>query len=145
MTRRKLSEQWSLDLDESFTGRLVDGDLQLFSPGPPARTIWLAIWYPGPEHGPETLMQWVLAEVNPEPVERFEEIGHGEDGLDENELRYASWYPDEVDGRRQWALYGYVVRRGSYVQSAFFSETPEDKDWALRTWRSLRFTPAAVP
>ena len=27
---------------------------------------------------PETLMQWVLAEVNPNPVDRYEEIGTDE-------------------------------------------------------------------
>jgi hypothetical protein len=139
MTRRNLSEQWSLDLDDSFSGQLVDGDLQLVSPGPPVRTIWLAIWYPPPEHGPETLMTWVLAEVNPDPVERFEEVG-----TDEGELRYASWYPEEVDGARRWALYGYVVRQGSYVQAAFFVDDPSERDWALATWRSLRFRPAAA-
>lgn len=137
VTRRQLSEQWSIDLEDGFSGQVVDGDLQLVHPGPPPRTIWVAIWYPGPEHGPETLMQWVLAEVNPDPVERFEDIG-----TDEGELRYASWYPEDVDGRRQWALYGYVVRRGSYVQAAFFSNRESDKQWAVDTWRSLRFRAA---
>ncbi|HSP36627.1 MAG TPA: hypothetical protein VLR26_02615 [Frankiaceae bacterium] len=139
MTRRKLSDQWSVELDDTFTGRLVDGDLQLVSPGPPVRTIWLALWYPPIEHDPEKLLDWVLAEVNPNPVERFEEVG-----ADEGELRYASWYPEEVDGRAQWALYGYVVRRGFYVQAAFFCDRPEDKDWAVATWRSLRFSPVAA-
>ena len=83
--------------------------------------------------GPETLLGWVLAEVNPTPLERFEEIG-----TDSDELRYASWYPEQVDGRQQWALYGYVVRRGSYVQAAFFCDVAADREWALATWRSLR-------
>jgi hypothetical protein len=144
MTRRNLSEQWSIDLDASFRGTVVDGDLQLVSPGPPPRTIWLAIWYPGAEHGPETLMDWVKAEVNPRPVARFEEAG-----TDDGELRYASWYPEDMTDaggrrRRQWALYGYVVRRGSYVQAAFFSDLEADQAWALETWRSLRFQPVAA-
>jgi hypothetical protein len=132
--RRALSEQWSIELDESFRGQVVNGDLQLVSTGPPPRTIWLALWYPPAEHGPEKLLEWVLAEVNPDPLERFEEIG-----TDEDELRYASWYPEEGDGARRWALYGYVVRRGSYVQSAFFVDDPSEREWALTTWRSLRF------
>jgi hypothetical protein len=140
VTRRSLSEQWSVDLDDSFSGRVVDGDLQLVSPGPPPRTIWLAIWYPPPEHTPATLLEWVLSEVNPNPAERFEEAG-----TDEDELRYASWYSEEVDGHRQWALYCYVVRRGSYVQAAFFSDLAEDQAWALATWRSLRFTATGSP
>jgi hypothetical protein len=138
VTRRNISDDWSLELEDGFTGRVVDGDLQLVHPGPPPRTIWLALWYPSPEHDAETLMSWVLAEVNPDPLERFEEPG-----TDEGELRYASWYPEEVDGHRQWALYGYVVRRLSYVQAAFFSDRESDRGWALETWRSLRYQPAA--
>ena len=136
MTRRNLSDRWSIELDDSFTGQVVDGDLELVSPGPPPRTILLAIWYPPVERSPEELMAWVLAEVNPDPLERFTETDQAD------ELRYGSWYPETVDGRTQWALYGYVVRRGSYVQAAFFVDGPAERDWALATWRSLRFAPA---
>ncbi|MDQ1636330.1 MAG: hypothetical protein QOJ32_3139 [Frankiaceae bacterium] len=135
MTRRTLSEHWSIDLDDSFTGQVVDGDLQLVSPGPPPRTVLLALWYPPPERSPEELMAWVLAEVNPDPVERFQESD------DPDELRYASWYPETVDGQTQYALYGYVVRRGSYVQAAFFADDAAQRDWALATWRSLQYSP----
>ncbi|MDQ1672781.1 MAG: hypothetical protein QOC98_1343 [Frankiaceae bacterium] len=135
MTRRTLSEHWSIDLDDSFTGQVVDGDLQLVSPGPPPRTVLLALWYPPSERSPEELMAWVLAEVNPDPVERFQESD------DPDELRYASWYPETVDGQTQYALYGYVVRRGSYVQAAFFADDAAQRDWALATWRSLHYSP----
>ena len=36
-------------------------------------------------------MDWVQAEVNPHPVARFEELG-----TDDGELRYASWYPEDM-------------------------------------------------
>ena len=143
MTRRNLSEQWSIELEDGFAGQVVDGDLHLVHPGPPPRTVLLAIWYPKQEHGPETLMQWVLAEVNPDPVERFQEPDP--DGSDPDELRYASWYPETVDGRTQYALYGYAVRRGSYVQAAFFADDAGERDWALETWRSLRYDPSGSP
>lgn len=155
MTRRTLSGQWSIDLDGTFAGEVVDGDLRLVSPGPPLRTILLAIWYPPPERSPEELMSWVLAEVNPDPLERFQESGPdpddpnpddpNPDDPDPDELRYASWYPETVDGRTQWALYGYAVRRGSYVQAAFFADDAAERDWALETWRSLRHDPSGNP
>ncbi len=143
MTRRNLSEQWSIELDDSFRGQVVDGDLELVSPGPPRRTVLLALWYPPPERSPQELMAWVLAEVNPDPLERFQEGPRPEDpDPDPDELRYGSWYPETIDGRTQYALYGYVVRRGSYVQAAFFVDDASERDWALTTWRSLRYTPA---
>jgi hypothetical protein len=134
VTRRNLSDQWSIDLDDSFRGTVVDGDLQLVSPGPPPRTILLALWYPPAERSPEELMAWVLAEVNPDPLERFQETDNPD------ELRYGSWYPETIDGVTQWAFYGYVVRRGSYVQAAFFVDDATERDWALATWRSLRYS-----
>jgi hypothetical protein len=37
MPRRGLTKEWSIELDESFRGRVVDEDLQFVSVGPPVR------------------------------------------------------------------------------------------------------------
>jgi len=134
--RRDLTSEWSIDLDESFRGRVVDENLQLVSPGPPARTIWIAVWSPPEDQPAEALLAEILRDVHPAPRERFREAGTGGD-----EIRYASWYPEVVEGREQWGLYGYTVRAGSYVQLSLLSDDPADLDWALSTWRSLQFRP----
>ena len=137
MPRRGLTSEWSIELDGSFKSRTVNGSLQLVSPGPPTRTIWIDVWDPPAHRSPEEVLDELLQDVNPAPERRFREAG-----TDPEELRYASWYA-ETDGEREhWALYAYTVRTGSYVQMALLTDSPTDLDWALTTWRSLRFTPS---
>jgi hypothetical protein len=132
--RLDLTSEWSIDLDESFRGRVVDEDLQLVSPGPPVRTIWIAVWSPPPDRKPADVLEEILLDVHPSPRLRFREAG-----ADADEVRYASWYAETDEGREQWGLYAYTVRPGSYVQAAVLTHEPADLDWALTTWRSLRF------
>jgi hypothetical protein len=132
--RRGLTGEWSIDLDESFRGRVVDEDLQLVSPGPPVRTIWIGVWSPPADQPPADVLEEILGDVHPSPRLSFRE-----EGTDGDELRYASWYAETDDGREQWGLYAYTVRPGSYVQAAFLSDEPADLEWALGAWRSLRF------
>ncbi|KAL2808582.1 hypothetical protein BJX63DRAFT_435948 [Aspergillus granulosus] len=134
-SRRQLTTNWSIAIDTSFTRRIVDGDLQFVSPGPPVRTIWLGIWSPKNESIPETLDRLKL-HMHPSPQQRFQEPG-----TDLGELRYASWYPEIVGGRHQWGLYAYTIRRSSYVQATFLCDDPAQLEWALATWRSLQYGP----
>jgi hypothetical protein len=138
MPRRGLTSEWSIELDSSFRSRTVDGSLQMVSPGPPIRTVWIDVWSPPAHRSPEEVLEEILQDVNPSPELRFREAGAGAE-----ELRYASWYA-EMDGEReQWGLYAYTVRAGSYVQAVLLTDSPAELDWALSTWRSLRFTPSS--
>lgn len=130
---RRVTSDWSLDLDDSFEGRVVDENLQFVSAGPPVRTVLVAVWTPPESDSPWEVLEWIRRDVHPDPVERFESGGPGDE-----EVAYASWYPETVDGREQWGLYAYTVRRGSYVQLACLCDEP-DLDWALGVWRSLTF------
>jgi hypothetical protein len=88
---------------------------------------------PSPDWSPTDILEMILEDVHPSPQLRFRE-----EGSDADELRYASWYAETDEGRQQWGLYAYTVRRGSYVQAALLTDEPADLDWALNTWRSLR-------
>jgi len=136
VARRDLTSEWSIDLDGSFRGRVVDEDLQLVSLGPPGRTIWIAVWSPPPARSPADVLNDVLRDIYPSPHLRFQE-----EGTEPDELRYASWYPETDEGHGQWGLYAYTIRSGSYVQAALLTDEPADLAWALTTWRSLRFRP----
>jgi len=135
--RRGLTKEWSIELDPSFQGRVVDGDLQLVSLGPPIRTIWIAVWSPPVSQPVDRTLAGIAQDINPRPVQRFAEAG-----ADDSERRLAGWYPEAVDGRTQWGLYAYTVRPGSYVQAAFITDVEADLAWALTAWRSLRWSAA---
>jgi hypothetical protein len=134
--RSQLTEKWSIDLDEEYERRVVEESLHLIARSA-SRTIWLAVWEPPEEQDPATVLASIKEDVNPDP-DWFTE----EEGADSGELRYASWYSEQGEREPQYALYAYTVRRGSYVQAAFISNDPADRDWAIATWRSLRYSPA---
>jgi len=134
--RRGVTDEWSIDLDGDYERDVVDGRLRFMAPG---RTIWLNVWSkPGLEVS-DTLT-WIKAEARdarPKGAEEFEE--HEGD-----ETRYASWYSEAGTRGIQHSLYGYTIRPGTYVQSAFISDSWADRDWALKAWRSLRYIPRAL-
>lgn len=138
MPRRGLTSEWSIELDGSFKCRTFDGSLQMVSPGPPIRTVWIDVWAPPAHRSPEEVLEEIVQDVNPAPALRFREAG-----ADPEELRYASWYAEMDGDRERWALYAYTVRAGSYVQAVLLTDSPTDLDWALTTWRSLHFTPSS--
>ena len=131
-----------MSLEPAFQARLVEGDLQFVAPGPPARTVWISVWDMPAEFGPENTPEAVLAEfragASPAALQTFDEPG-----ADMSERRCATWYPEYLEGRLQWSLYGYTVRTEGWVQTAFFGESADELDWALETWRSLRYQPRA--
>lgn len=134
VARRRLTDDWSIELSEDFRARTEEGALQLVGPG--GRTLWVGVQTPPPTRAPEAILDEILQDVHLTPEQKFRESGS-----DSYEVRYASWYPE--DGR--WRLDAYTVRRGSYVQLAVLSEHAGDLDWALETWRSLRYAKTPVP
>ena len=129
--RRGITEDWSIDLDGDYDRAIVDGQLRFMTPG---RTIWLKVWRkPGLEVS--ATLTWIKAEAreaHPKEAVEFEE-------LQGDEARYASWYSEPGIRGTQHSLYGYTIRTGTYVQSVMISDSPQDRDWALETWRSLRY------
>jgi hypothetical protein len=141
--RRTITDDWSIDLAEGFQSRVRDEMLQFVSAEPPLRTVWISVWGPPSDEAPADVLAEVLKDVNPDPVEHVRDANE-----DETELHYASWYPEEGrDGGRQWGLYAYTIRRGTYVQLACLvddGDEVEGREWALATWRSLRYEGAAA-
>lgn len=135
MPRTELTEEWSIDVDDSFVSRIVDDDLQMVSPGPPMRSIWAATYSPPRKQGAKDLIALAREQAPPEALETFEEHG-----ADAGELRFAAWNQETVEGRQQWALYACTARRGALVQTALLSDEEADLGWALLTWRSVTYT-----
>lgn len=137
MARRRLTTDWSIDVDERVRQRVVDGSLQMLDVGPPVRTVWINVWLMPEDSSADAELARIKANAPPAPVRRFEEPG-----ADGDERRFASWYPErDEDGRTSWGLYAYTVRPDCWVQAAFLSDEEDDLPWALAAWRSLRYEP----
>jgi hypothetical protein len=50
----------------------------------------------------------------------------------------AVWGPAEEDGRRVWRLSGVAGAAGQLAVCNVYSESAADRDWAVRTWQSVR-------
>jgi len=133
MAKRELTENWSIDLDDSFEGRIVDDSLQLVSLGPPMRTVWINVWGSAAASTTDTL-SWIKAESNPNALRRFEEQSN-----DGDQLRFAAWYPELDDDGQHWTLHAYTVRPEGFVNAAIETESEDDLEWALAVWRSCEF------
>jgi hypothetical protein len=138
MSRRALTEDWTIELDDAFQGEVIDGSLRFASAGPPTRTIWVAAWNPPVTDDPSTTIAWArdtAARTGP-PVAQSQVFEEG--GADGEELRYARWYFEPNSSPVHWALYAYTARRGGLVQAAFLVDDQAGLSWALEAWRSLR-------
>ncbi len=131
MPRLPLIESWSIEIDDTFTARVVGNDLQLVSPGPPPRSAWLAVWSPPEDMDVDAVVAMIRGDMHPDPEQSFEELD------DAGRPRLASWYPETVEGRTHWGLYGYTLGAEAFVQSAFLVPDPSLLPWALEAWRSL--------
>lgn len=144
MSRRALTEDWTIELDDALHGEVIDGSLRFASAGPPTRTIWIAAWNPPATDDPATTIAWArdtAARTGP-PVAQSQVFE--ERGADGEELRYARWYYEPNASPAHWALYAYTARRGGLVQAAFLVDDAAGQGWALEAWRSLRHRSTAI-
>jgi hypothetical protein len=93
--------------------------------------VWLAVWSPPGDLDIDAVIEMIRGDMHPDPVLSYEE----QDAA--GRPRLASWYPETVEGRTHWGLYGYTLGDGAFVQSAFLVPDPALLGWALDTWRSL--------
>lgn len=133
--RRVLTPHWSIEVDESFTARVVDGDLKMVSEGPPMRTVVVSVLVPPASIPPFEVL--AKAGAAPDDVTVLDTVGHGGD----DEARIGHWCrEDSGDGTGvQYSLYASTARRGQLVQIVFVSDDADDKEWALGCWESLKF------
>jgi hypothetical protein len=131
MARHRLNADWTYDVGAGFRGSVVRGDLHLTGS---KRQVVFALFVRDPDDPAEELAR-LLTHAAAIPPERIDEIGeHGE-------LRHAHWSAKRARDRTDWALEGYTVTARGLVRSTFLFEDPEDLQWAIDGWRSVRPRP----
>jgi hypothetical protein len=60
-------------------------------------------------------------------------------GIDRDGLRGEAVFSEaEEEGRRVWRLSGVTAAEGQVVVCHVYTDSPDDRDWAIQTWHSLR-------
>jgi hypothetical protein len=126
--QRQVTDQWSVELSAGFASRVLDGSLQFAAPG---RTMITDVHGTPARWAPEKVHTMVTKGALTQAGQLREDDGE--------ELRRAFWAQSTLEGRQQHELYGFVIRRGSFVRVTCMYDDPEHLAWAVEVWRSVRF------
>lgn len=134
-TRQKLTDNWSIEISNLFTRRKEeDGDLVYAMKG---KTVRLAIWssnnqsrqqlYDEHKHQQETRDQ-----TESVTLETFE--------LSDSNNSRIGYMIEESDNQKSYkVIYGFSMVDGEVVQAALYFDKDTDKEWALETWRTIKY------
>jgi hypothetical protein len=134
-TTQRLTDNWSIEISNLFTRRREeDGDLVFAMKG---KTVRLAIWnsknqsrqqlYDEHKQNQETRDQ-----KDAPTIETFE--------LGDNNVSRIGYMIEESDNEKRYkVIYGFSIVDGEVVQAALYFDKDTDKEWALETWRTIKY------
>lgn len=132
---QKLTDNWSIEISNLFTRRKEeDGDLVFVMKG---KTVRLAIWnstnqtrqqlYDEHKHNQE-----IRDQTEAPTIEIFE--------LSDRNIARIGYMIEESDNQKSYkVIYGFSMVDGEVVQAAFYFDKEVDKEWALKTWRTIKY------
>jgi hypothetical protein len=131
--RVPLTAGWSVEVPGDFAREWDDA--RTWTGWNESRTVWFhALGFTKPDGGRPTAAEALdvgrrsLPEGDPLP------------GIDRDDVKGAAVFgPAEEDGRTVWRLSGVAAVAGQLAVCNVYSESAGDRDWALRTWESLRY------
>lgn len=115
---------WSLDIPGSFAEEW-DEEGKTWNAWEEGRSIWLSSFSMGAERSAEECLQLLQA---PGDGERLD-LGGSE------QIGQATWGPGE---KGDWQLQAVTATKGGAALLTIVVDDDADKDWAIRTWHSLR-------
>jgi hypothetical protein len=127
-----LCEGWSVEVPGDFA-REWDGE-RTWTGWNAARTVWFhCLGFQKPDGSRPTAAE--AAEVGRRSLPEGDPLP----GLEGDGFRGEAVYgPTEEDGREVWRLSGVAAVPGQLAVCNVYSESADDRDWAVRTWVSLR-------
>lgn len=125
---RRITENWSVGIDESFQRRVEDGSLVFWRPG---RTVWIICWGDGRTPTKREALALIKEDASPARQELFEEDGEV--------YRFGYLLVEGKGRKRQSAVYGFAVVEGEYIQLAAYFDAASDQAWAEAVARSPAF------
>jgi hypothetical protein len=127
MTRRPLTNDWSIELDDAFERRVDGGDV-VFWLRP--RTVYATVYATQDVEAEEAIAK--MLEGRPgAPVKTFD---RAEPGL----VGHAYLLPEGEGDGRYWGLNTWTAARGSVCCVTFYFEDLNDLHWAIRAWHTVR-------
>ena len=127
MPRLRITDDWTIELDDAFQRRAEGGDVMFWLP---PRTVYATV-FPSDDVEAEEAIAQLLEDRPGEPVRTFDRLEAG--------LAGHAYLLPEGQGRGQyWGLNTWTAARGSVACVTFYFEDLDDLDWALRAWQTVR-------
>lgn len=126
LTRRRLFESWTIEIESDFEHETEDGSHVLFAPG---RTLWCE---PLITREPrDVVLARLRARDIPGTLATFEHE-HGA------AAKFAAFMKGADASGTAWGLLAFTIRDWQYALTGFYFDDPADVAWALRCWKSVR-------
>jgi hypothetical protein len=129
-----LGGNWKIALDpdyERFEGE--EGETVFSKEG---RMVTLAVWDFEDESTDEICNNLLveIKEIQAQEKQPIELVT-----FDEGIVRRVGFFTEQLVQEHPWQiLYGHTVVGGEVAQSTIYFQDPEDRDWALETWKTVR-------
>jgi len=130
---RKITEDWSVDIDDSFQRRIEDESLVFWKPG---QSVWINCWGDGTHPSKAEALANVREDADPQRRQVLDE----EDG---DIYRFIYALTEQQDNKVRYAAYSFAVIEGQYLQMAIYFDSLDDRAWALSVARSPIFRDTA--
>ncbi|RFZ95782.1 DUF2185 domain-containing protein [Mucilaginibacter conchicola] len=136
MLTHRLTENWNIDINNLFERSVEESGSLMYTTGD--KTVRIVIWDDKNRKREELYADHLKNAQNrdqsmSETLEIFD--------LSDGEAARVGYLIEEGDGDKKYSvIYGFSLTDHQVVQAAFYFDDKNDKDWALKTWKSI--TPA---
>ncbi|MCW1924234.1 hypothetical protein OKA05_16830 [Luteolibacter arcticus] len=123
----RMTEDWSVTLDQKYNRRIEDGNLVIWRPG---FTIWTIVWNAKEGETPEQRLKHLKEGISDKATDVTEEK--------EGKVLKLSYRLNEAsDDKRQPAFYGFAVGPAGHVQISIYFDDAKELAKAQRIFKSL--------
>ena len=135
MTKKKITDHWTIDIDDSYQRHIdKEGDLVFATKD---KTVRLAVWGYKDQtrqqiYDEHKTITFTRDESEAPTIETFD--------LSDDNAGRIGYMIEETDGEKKYkVIYAFTIVDEDLVQAAIYFDNDSDKKWALDTWRSIRF------
>lgn len=134
ISTHRMTERWILDINNLFIRKVEEEGSLLYTTGD--KSVRINVWGDEKSTPKETLARYKKDidgrdESESKTLEKFD--------LSDEKVARIGFMIQEKDERRTYnVIYGFTFYADEVIQSVFYFDHPEDKEWALETWKSIR-------
>ncbi|MBE8727615.1 DUF2185 domain-containing protein [Flavobacterium hungaricum] len=134
MTTQQLTDQWSIEINNLFEGSMEEDGTLFFTTGD--KSLRLVVWES--DKSKNELYQDYLQEIENRDQSRSKTLQRFE--FSDAAVLRIGYLIEETDGQKTYdVLYGFSIVDKELLYHVFYFDEKADLDWAVSTWKNIRF------